>query len=533
MKKLISTLLAPVMLASLLAGCGSTAKPAEEANTETKTEAVSGNGSSAAAEEKADGKKLNIVTTIFPEYDWVKEILGENLKNVDLTMLLDNGVDLHSYQPTADDIVKISTSDLFIYVGGESDTWVEDALKESVNKDMKVINLLETLGDSVKEEEVVEGMEAEHDHHHDHSKEVSTFEDNEVQDRSISDWEGEWKSAYPYALDGSLDEAFEAKAASGKMTAEEYKAYYQKGYETDIANMEIKGNTISYSYDNGETVSAEYKYVGYFIQNWSGGTKAAMYRFESMNPESKAPKYIEINDHMIGPEKAEHFHFRMSDESFEAIEDPENRWPTFFPMDFTGEEICEDLKGHDHKHEEEEAEYDEHVWLSLKNAEQLVSAISESLCEIDAENAESYKANTEAYLTKLDELDKKYQETVDKAGNKTVLFGDRFPFRYLVDDYGLSYYAAFVGCSAETEASFETISFLAQKMDELKLPAVLTIEGDNHKIAETINGNTKAQSAEILTMDSMQATTSKDVENGANYLDIMTKNLDVLKTALS
>ena len=105
--------------------------------------------------------KLKIVTTIFPEYDWVKSILGDQTENVELTMLLDNGVDLHSYQPTADDIAKISDCDLFIYVGGESDGWVDDALKNASNKNMKVVNLLNVLGDNIKEEEVVEGMETE------------------------------------------------------------------------------------------------------------------------------------------------------------------------------------------------------------------------------------------------------------------------------------------------------------------------------------------------------------------------------------
>ena len=112
------------------------------------------------------------------------------------------------------------------------------------------------------------------------------------------------------------------------------------------------------------------------------------------------------------------------------------------------------------------------------------------------------------------------------------MFGDRFPFRYLTDDYDLDYYAAFVGCSAETEASFETITFLAGKVDELGLPAVMTIEGDNHRIAETIVENTKTKDQKILTMDSMQSTTAKDIANGATYLSAMEGNLSVLKEAL-
>ena len=341
MKKITVLLLALFMLVGALAGCG-------KQNDTNQTD------------------KLSIVTTIFPEYDWVREILGEKADNAEITMLLDNGVDLHSYQPTADDIVKISDCDLFIYVGGESDEWVEDALRNAANRNMKVINLLEVLGDSVKTEEIVEGMqEEEHEH-----------EDAE-----------------------------------------------------------------------------------------------------------------------------EHEH-----EDAHAHEDAE-----------------------EHEHEEET---DEHVWLSLKNAKMLVRVISKALQELDPDNKDIYAANADAYVKKLSALDAEYQAAVDAASNKTILFGDRFPFRYLVDDYGLRYYAAFVGCSTETEAGFETISFLAKRVDEWKLPCVLTIEGAQHKIAETVVRNTTAKNQRVLTMDSMQSTTSKDVKNGTTYLSVMEKNLSVLKEAL-
>ncbi|MGI6199607.1 MAG: metal ABC transporter substrate-binding protein [Christensenellales bacterium] len=327
MKKTLALFLSLMLLISVLSGCGSQTTPT------------------------TDTDQLSIVCTIFPEYDWVKNLLGDEAKNAELTLLLDSGVDLHSYQPTADDIIKISTCDMFIYVGGESDAWVEDALKEATNKDMVVINLLEVLGDSVKEEEVVEGMEAE--------------------------------------------------------------------------------------------------------------------------------------------------------------EEP------------------------DAEEQEEEPEYDEHVWLSLKNAKLLCSYIAQQLALIDEANAQRYTNNADAYIAKLDALDAEYQTAVDSARVKTVLFGDRFPFRYLVDDYGLAYYAAFIGCSAETEASFETVAFLAEKVDELELHSVLTIEGAGHRIAETIIGNTAEKDQAILTMDSMQSTTSADAANGATYLSIMQSNLDVLKTALN
>ena len=339
---------------------------------------------------KDNGDKIQIVTTIFPEYDWVKNVLGDKADNAEVTMLLDKGVDLHSYQPTAADILKISTCDLFIYVGGESDEWVDDALQEAVNKDMVVINLLETLGDSVKEEEVVEGMEHDHDHDHEHEED------------------------------------------------EDHDHEHEEGEEHDHEHEE------------------------------------------------------------------EHDHEHEEDEDHD----------------------------HEHHHEEGEAEYDEHVWLSLRSASVIVDEIADSLSKIDSKNADAYKKNASSYKDKLNALDKKFTSAVAAGKVKTVLFGDRFPFRYFTDDYGLSYYAAFVGCSAETEASFETITFLAQKVDELSLKAVLTIEGKDHKIAETIVNNTKSKNQKILTLDSMQSTTSDDVKKGTTYLSIMEGNLEVIKEAL-
>jgi len=356
--------------------------------------------------------KIQVVTTIFPAYDWVMSVLGDNAQNAEVTMLLDNGVDLHSYQPTAEDIINIADCDLFIYVGGESDGWVDDALKENENKDRVVINLLEVLGDSVKEEEIVEGMEHDHDHAHEHEE----GEEHEHEDGEEHDHE-----------DGEEHE-------------------HEDGEE--------------HEHEDGEE-----------------------------------------HDHEDGEE---HDH--------------------------------EDGEEHDHEdgeeHEHEGHEYDEHVWLSLRNASVLVNEISASLQYIDPENAETYKKNAEEYTAKLKTLDSEYEEAVSQASCKTVLFGDRFPFRYMTDDYGLEYYAAFAGCSAESEASFETVVFLAKKVDELDLHTVLTIEGKDKSIAETIVDNTQNKDQQILTLDSMQSVTSSDVANGATYLSIMESNLEVLKEAL-
>ena len=523
------------MAAMGMTGC-STGNP----NSNSESSSGSIEDSAAQTENTSDSEPFSVVCTIFPEYDWTREILGDHADNAEITYLLDNGIDLHSYQPTTDDIMKISTCDLFIYVGGESDEWVDAALAEAANKDMKVINLMDVLGDSVKVEELKEGMqESEHEHDHDHDKHVSTFEDDEVKDRMLSDWEGDWQSAYPLVLDGSLDEAWEHKAESGKMTAEEYKDYYTKGYKSDYNAISIHDDHIKFTDKDGKVTESDYQYTGYFIQDWSTGTRAAMYRFEAEDKESGAPVYIEFNDHIIEPEKAEHFHIRMSNESFDAIVDPEGNWPTFFDASLTPEGVCDEVIGHDskkeddhdHEHEEGEEEYDEHVWLSLKNAKVLCAEIERNIEAIDSANAADYKANLDSYVAKLDELDGKFKTLVDGSSVKTLVFGDRFPFRYFVDDYGLDYFAAFIGCSAETEASFETIAFLSDKVKELDCKTIFTLENSSKDIADTII-RTSGKNADIAELNSLQSVSKSEIAEGVNYISIMQKNYDVLAGTL-
>lgn len=304
--------------------------------------------SACSANERKDDK-IKIVTTVFSEYDWVMNVLGDERDNAEVTLLLDNGADLHSYQPSVEDVVKVSTCDLFIYVGGESDEWAKDLLKTTSNENAIAINLLETLGERAKEEELVEGMERE-----------------------------------------------------------------------------------------------------------------------------------------------------------------------------------EEEETHD-----DEKEYDEHVWLSLKNAKIFVNEISSALGKIDRENAGVYAANAKAYADKLSDLDDRYEKAVASSNKKTLLFGDRFPFRYLVDDYGITYYAAFNGCSAETEASFETIVFLSRKVDELGLNCILKNESSDGRIAQTIKNNTLNKNQKILSMDSLQSSTRKEYDDGKTYFKVMESNLATLQEALN
>ena len=181
---------------------------------------------------------------------------------------------------------------------------------------------------------------------------------------------------------------------------------------------------------------------------------------------------------------------------------------------------------------EVEKEYDEHVWTSMRNASVICDAIAETLEEMDPENKEIYQTNAENYKAKLSTLDQKYQETVDTDRQNTLIFADRFAFRYLVDDYGLNYYAAFSGCSAESEASFKTVTFLAGKLDDLGIKTVLTIEKSDDRIAQTVIENTKKKDQKILELNSMQSITSDEIKNGVTYLSGMEDNLKVLKEAL-
>lgn len=326
---------------------------------------------SAESNEKAPAqKKVSIVATIYPQYDWLKNILGDRLDAVNLKLLIKNGTDLHSYKPSAQDIAAIASADMVVFVGGESDEWIEKALKATPKEGRVQVNLMEALGDRVKEEEVVEGMQ------------------------------------------------------------------------------------------------------------------------EETKDERRETKEIAEENHKHGEEAEEHEH----------AEAPEN---------------------------------DEHIWLSLKNAELLVMNLADALSKVDTAHATEYHMNAGLYIAKISALDAQYRAATDSASLKTILFGDRFPFRYLVDDYGIKYFAAFVGCSAESEASFETVAFLAGKMDSLALPAIFTIDGSNGKIARAIlDASKKSKETPVLTLNSMQSVTDAQMQSGTDYLSMMQSNLEVLKKAI-
>ncbi|MDR2693554.1 MAG: metal ABC transporter substrate-binding protein [Chitinispirillales bacterium] len=178
---------------------------------------------------------------------------------------------------------------------------------------------------------------------------------------------------------------------------------------------------------------------------------------------------------------------------------------------------------------EEGPEYDEHVWTSPRNAKLITRKISETLREVDSANADAYRKNTEAYLSQLDELDAKFKGVVDGAARKTIVFGDRFPFRYFADAYGLKYFAAFPGCATETEASAKTVAFLIDKMKKETIPVVFHIELSNEKMAQTIG---EATGAKARLLHACHNVTKADFEAGKTYVDFMTANVETLREAL-
>lgn len=198
-------------------------------------------------------------------------------------------------------------------------------------------------------------------------------------------------------------------------------------------------------------------------------------------------------------------------------------------VDTVEEEITEGMQADEDEEEGDEPELDEHVWTSPKNAVKITKAISEALCAADPAHADEYTANTERYISELEELDRKFENAVSSAADRTVVFGDRFPFRYLADAYDLEYYAAFPGCSSESEPGASTIAFLIDKVRDEHIPVVFRIEFSSGMIADTI---AESSGAEVLEFHSCHNVTSQDLRNGETYISIMNRNAENLIKAL-
>ena len=393
MNKIISLALALAFVATIFSGCSN--QTLKDINNEVPEE-----------------EKIRIVTTIFPIYDWTREIIGENNEKIDLKLLIKNGADLHSYQPSSEDMIAIKESDIFVYVGGHSDVWVDSALKNANKENRENINLFEVLEGTLKPLVITEGMEHSHNgcsHHHE---------------------EGE--------------------------------------HHHEHEGCEHHHEECSHHHEEGE--------------------------------------------HHHEHEGCEHHHEECSHHHEEGEHHHEH-------------EDCENH--HDHK-----AVNDEHIWLSLNRAKEAINAITEAVSLLDSENKDIYMNNAKEYINKLELLNEKYLEVAKEGKESTIIVADRFPFFYMADDYGLKYYAAFTGCSADSEASFKTVALLAKKIDELGIENIIAIENRNHKIPETVIENTKNKNQNIVVMNSLQSVTEKQITGGLKYLDVMEGNLDILKRAL-
>lgn len=344
-----------LILGMMLTGCGMSGQQTEQ------------NGGK--EQNKVENEKISVVATIFPQYDFVRQIAGEN---VELKMLLKPGEETHSYEPTPQDIIAIQNSDLFIYVGGENDAWVEDILESMPDNGRKTLKLVDCV-DTV-EEEHVEGMKEERGH--DHDEDDAEHEEHEVE------------------------------------------------HEEDEADHEEHGQE--------ETHSVH--------------------------------------------------------------------------------------------------EIDEHVWTSPLNAVKIVEQIKEELCEIDSENAPDYEENAEAYVAQLKELDQEFQDVVDHSKRKLMIFGDRFPFRYFAEAYGLDYYAAFSGCASDTEPSAATMAFLINKVQDENIKTVLKMELSNENIAKAI---AEATNADVKEFYSCHNLTAEQFADGETYLSLMEKNVETLREVLN
>lgn len=381
-------------------------------------------------------EKIDIVATSFHEYDWLCQIVGVENTRVSISLLIDNGVDIHSFEPTMHDINRIAHADVFIHNGGASDAWVQDILAHSVKKeDTKapiIFNVMQELGDVLREEAMVEGMQ-EGAHHHGHRHRHG------------------------------------------------HRHGHEHGHESHAGH----------AHDNHSHVGHEHDEYGNCI----------------ILDEHKEDKHQHESAHQAG-----HEHDHAQDHAQDHVN-------------------C----SHDHAHTTTNhlSHADEHVWLSLKNAMIICEKLNVLLSELDPLNKEVYTRNTQKYIDSLKELDEKFKAQRSNASRNTIIVADRFPFLYMMEEYGINYFAAFHGCSAETEASFKTIAFLTEKLNTLNVKSILILENGMRALAQTIVKNSKNADCAIRELSSMQSIAKENIAQGISYYSIMEENFEILNTVLS
>ena len=361
--------------------------------------------------------KLKVAVTLFPYYDFVRQIAGNQ---VDLQMVIPAGMDSHSFEPTPADIRTIQHADILISNGGTMEHWLDETLAALDTTNMTIVTMMDYV-DAV-EEEIVEGMEdADHDHEHTH---VYVAADHDH---------------------------------SGEMP-EEHAAHAHEDDDHD---------------HSGET------------------------------PEEHAAHAHEDDDHDHSGETPE----AHATHSYE-----------------------EDTRSYvDHDGHEEEIEYDEHIWTSPVNAMKLVDVIGDTLAEADPAHADTYHQGAENYKKELEEIDSGFREVSANRKRNMIVMGDKFPFRYLADEYQLDYRAAFSGCSSDTEPSAKTIAYLIDKVKEEQIPAVYYLELSSHRVAEIIGEET---GAEPLLLHSCHNVTRAQFDAGITYAGLMRQNIENLRKGI-
>lgn len=456
-----------------------------------------------------DDNMLTVVSTIFPGYDFAREIAGDAAV---VSILAPPGSDGHDYYPDEQQLREIMSGDIFIYVGDEP--WLPEVLP-ALGEDTTAVSMMQAV--TLLPVEYKEGMKR--DLGHTHSSGNSSVMTEDIEDRSLSAWSGQWQTVELALESGALEAYISQKAQGSAADADDVRAHLAQMWKSAMTYIEITDEGVSF-----DGIYGEYEYIGYI--NVQVDSPGVWYGFESSS--EGVPRYIAITDHGRMTGDTPHFHLRYGNGGFDALISLQENAAMFFPADSAGQEIAQAVFDTDYSGGGQV--YDSHVWTSPRRAVEIVSAISTALCDANADNAEVYKANTDAYTARLLELDGEILQVVSAAEQNVILFENPFPFRYFTEDYGLDYYAGQSGCTGEATFDVESVAFLTAKVQELQLPVVMSIEFSNRREAGVICQNTDATA---MLFHSCHTISQAQLEDGVGYIDLMRQNLETLEAALN
>lgn len=492
---------------------------------------ISGCSTDKPADKTADGSALTIIATNFAGYDFARNVVVDKAQ---VSMLLPPGTESHTYEPSAQDIKNIQQSDLFIYVGGHGDAWVDKLLASIDNPTFQVIKMMDVV--ELLPEETVAGMQIDPNHLHEHEHEHADADEHEqvgsrqIAPQELSVWAGKYQALYPLLADGSLDDYIRRQAAAQGQSFEEIKSRILQQQATDYPLIEIAGDLITMTTASG-TLSGKYSNAGVHPANEQENYPSEVWQIYKLQAKNNdMPTFIAfscLEQHPLRSDILPHFSMLYGNDHIEKLLENNPSRPTFFSADAAPADIKASLE---RLTPLADVHYDEHVWTSPRNAMKIVAKINSVMCEIDPANKDYYNQQTQAYTQKLEKLDAEFREVAAAGKRKTIVFGDRFPLIYFVKAYGLDYYAAFPGCSTETEPSAATVAFLIDKIKNEKIPVVFHIELSNERMADTI---AEATGARKLLFHCVHNVTKDQLEQNIGYLDFMENNVQALKEALN